>query len=295
MTTTTLPPGVIANLPIADYAADNIPGMVAPTLNSFLAARLLERSEAHAKYDHPKLGSKWPEPPNNLMNIGSAAHLVLLEPERIDDIERIPYTDWRTRASQELRDEALADGHIPLLAKDADAVVLMAAEAQALLDDSPDLSFLGRTLNEQTYVWKEERATGSCWLRCRPDMVSEDGLVIISYKTTSQNAEPAAYMKTLLNGNHDLQAGFEIAGVEAIHGTAGQTRYVWLVQEMEPPYAVSLVGLSQPLRHLGLSRFDQAVERWAACIASGKFPSYSDRIQYPEVPAWRLREIEEME
>lgn len=284
----------IPNLPIEDYAFDNIPGCPAPTLNSSLAARLLERSPAHAKYRHPSLGDGEPEPPDNLMNIGSAAHAILLE-DASYRIFAVPYDDWRTKRAQEMRDDALAEGRIPLLSRDVAAAHALATNARKLINESPDLADLGPTLNEHTFFWQEERGDTSCWLRCRPDMASEDGLVIISYKTTSMVAEPSAYMKTLLNGNHDLQAGFEIAGVEHTHGTEGRVRYVWLVGEMEPPYAHSLVGMSQPLRHLALSRFDQAVGRWAECMASGEFPSYSTRITYPEVPVWRLRELEEME
>ena len=293
-------PNRLERLPIAEYAADRLPGCPAPTLNSSLANRLLERSEFHSWWRHPRLNDEYrQEPPSNIMNLGSAAHLLLLEPERMDDIVRVPYEDWRTGAAKELRDRALADGKIPLLANDADRAVLMAQRADLALNLSPDLDGLGQTVSELTYWWRETRVSADgverdAFCRARPDMVSQDGAILISYKTTGQIAEPAAYMKTLLNAGHDLQAAFEISAVEAVERVR-VSHYVWLVQETEEPYACSLIGMSPALRHLGMSRFDQAVMRWAEASATDYWPGYPSRIAYPEVPSWRLRELEEAE
>ncbi len=295
MTAPTIP-NRLERLPIAEYAADRLPGCPGPTLNSSIANRLLERSEYHAFWAHPMNPDRRQEPPSKIMNLGSAAHLLLLEPERIDDIVPVPYEDWRTNSAKELRDKALAEGKIPLLQADADRAVLMAQRADIALNLSPDLDGLGQTVSELTYWWRETRVSidgieRECYLRARPDMVSRDGAIIISYKTTGQIAEPDAYMKTLLNAGHDLQAAFEISAVEAVERVR-VSHYIWLVQETEEPYACSLVGMSPALRHLALTRMDEAVMRWAECLATDYYPGYPTRVCYPEVPAWRLRELE---
>lgn len=299
MTTPTVP-NRLESLPIAEYAADRLPGCPQPTLNSSLANRLVERSEFHAWWRHPRLNDEYrQEPPSNIMNLGSAAHVLLLEPERIDDIVPVPYEDWRTGAARELRDKALADGKIPLLQADADRAVLMAQRADLALNLSPDLDGLGQTVSELTYWWRETRVgidgmEREAYCRARPDMVSRDGAIIISYKTTGQVAEPDAYLRHILNVGYDLQAAFEISAVEAVERVR-VTHYVWLVQETEEPYACSLIGMSPALRHLALSRMDQAVLRWGEAIATDRWPGYPSRIAYPEVPSWRLRELEEVD
>lgn len=292
-------PNRIERLPIAEYGADRIPGCPQPTLNSSLANRLLERSEFHAWWKHPMNPEHKPMVASDIMNLGSAAHLFLMEPERIDDVVPVPYDDWRTNAAKGMRDDALAAGKIPLLTADADRAVLMASRADIALQLSPDLDGLGQTVSELTYWWRETRVNTAgiereCFLRARPDMVSQDGAIIISYKTTGQIAEPDAYMKTLLNAGHELQAAFEISAVEAVERVHVQ-HYVWLVQETEEPFACSLIGMSPQLRHLGMVRMDEAVLRWGECLASDYYPGYPSRIAYPEVPAWRMREIEEQE
>jgi len=284
-------PNRIDNLPIADYASDNV-GAPGPTLNSSLANLLLARSEFHAWFDHPRLNPDRREREvSNLMNIGSAAHAIFLE-NAGDRIASIPYDDWRSARSREMREEAEAEGKIPLLSRDVAAAFAMANQAAITLATSPDLAGLGETCSERTYWWEESRDEPTAYMRCRPDMVSADGAIIISYKTTAQNPHPDAYFKTLLNAGYELQAAFEIVGVETIEGTRG-AKYVWLVQENEPPFACSLIGMSPMLRHLALSRFDQAVTRWADALATDRWPAYPNRIAYPEVPAWRLKELEE--
>ena len=296
---TTALPNRLERLPIADYANDLV-GAPEPTLNSGLANRILERSEFHAWWRQPRLNPEYKAVvPSNIMNLGSAAHLLLMEPDRIDDVVPIPYDDWRSGASKELRDKALAAGKIPLLQADADRAVIMAHRADIALRMSPDLDGLGATVSEVTYWWRETRVgidglEREAYLRARPDLVSEDGAIIISYKTTGMIAEPAAYMKTLLNAGHELQAAFELSAVEAVERVRPE-HYIWLVQETEEPYACSLIGLSPQLRHLGMTRMDQAVMRWAEATAAGYFPAYPTRITYPEVPSWRMREIEEAE
>lgn len=289
----------IPHLPIEEYASDRIPGAPGPCLNSSLANRLLDRSEFHAWWKHPALNPEHQaEPPSDLMNRGSAAHAILLE-DASHRIDSIPYDDWRTAAAKELRDRSLAAGRIPLLARDAEAAQIMAQRADIALHTSPDLDGLGDTWNESTFWWLETRVNTAglerdCYLKCRPDMVSTDGTTIISYKTTTMPAHPDAYLSTLLRAGHDVQAAFEIAGVEAVSGSQ-VTHYVWLVQELEPPYACSLIGMDQKLRAYALGRYDQAVMRWAECLADDRWPSYPNRVCYPELPSWRLRELEAME
>lgn len=296
--TTTEVPNRRERLPIAEYAADRV-GAPGPTLNSSLAVRLLERSEYHAWWRHPMNPEHTPVVPNNIMNLGSAAHLFLMEPERIDDVVPVPYEDWRTNAAKEIRDKALAAGKIPLLKADADRAVIMAQRADIALQLSPDLDGLGQTVSELTYWWRETRVAlngmeHEAYLRCRPDMLSQDGTIIISYKTTGTPAEPDRYMRHILDVGYDVQAAFEISGVEAVERTR-VLHYLWLVQETEEPYACSLIGMTPQLRHLAMTRMDQAVMRWAECLATDRWPAYPNRIVYPEVPAWRMREIEEQE
>lgn len=274
-------------LPMANYSVDDV-GAPCPTLNSGIANTILNRSPLHAWWKHPKLNPEWEETTSDAMDLGSAAHAVLLE-NRPELIHVVDVPDWRTNAAKETRQAARDAGLIPLLPADARIVDQMVAAANSAIDGSPDLVGLGQLKAEQTYVFQES-ATGT-WIRTRPDWVTSDGAVIISYKTTGQSADAESYLKTIMNSGHDMQAAFEIRGVESAGGNV--KAYVWAVQEAQAPYGVSLLGMAPDMRAYALDRFDAAVALWARCLESSFWPGYTRRVQYLSPPAWAVAQWEE--
>lgn len=280
-------------IPMRDYAADDV-GAPEPCLHSSAAHRLLTRSPHHAWWAHPKLGGH-ASPPNDAMNLGSAAHAILLE-GNAGVIDALDYPDWRTAAARAARAESLAAGRIPLLATEAEAVMLMASRAQRAIGDSPSLAGLGPLDSEQTYVWSEHRVNAAgidrdVWCKSRPDAMSRDRSVVLSYKTTSLSAEPEHYTRTIIDRGYDLQAAFEIAGIEAVDGVR-PTHYIWVVQEASEPYEVSLIGLGPQLAERAIGLFDAAVALWGECVARDDWPGYPDRVCYVAPPAWAMAEME---
>jgi len=275
------------DIPIADYAADNV-GAPVPTLNSGLAHRILTRSPLHAWASHPKLNPAGVREVNEAMDFGSAVHSALLE--GIDIVTVIDAPDWRTKAAKEARDDARALGRVPLLAPDAEKVALMVAVTNLTIASCPDLAGLGALDAERTIVWADRHT--DVWLRCRPDWMTRDRSIILSYKTTSASAEPEAYAKTILNYGYDMQAAFELDGVKAMTGSA-PIAYVWVVQETQPPFAVSLVGMSAPMRAYAMDRMGLAVDLWKRCLAADRWPGYPERVCYIEPPAWARALLDE--
>jgi hypothetical protein len=285
MTLATASGTVQPNLAMTDYVADNV-GAPGPTLSSSLAHHLLTRSPLHAWYRHPKLNPAWQEESSAAFDLGSAVHAVLLE-GRSDLLAIIDVPDWRTSAAKTARDEARAAGKIPLLPGDGETVERMVAASSMALG-SPDLAGLGALEAERTYVWEED----GHWYRCRPDWATADCTIVLSYKTTSLNAEPSAYTKTILNFGYDMQAAFERRGIEAATGVKPK-HYIWIVQETAAPYATSLVGLAPDFAAYGHDRMCEAMDLWGSCIDRDYWPGYPNRICYVSPPAWARAELDE--
>ena len=269
----------LTNVPMAEYVADSF-GDHPASLSSSVAHRLLSRSPAHARWMHARLNPAWQPSDDARFDLGVAAHAVILEGKR-ELIASLPFDDFRTKAAKEARDTARANGLIPLRADDALAVNVMAANVERALATSPDLVGLGPLDAETTLLWQEPGVT----LRCRPDWLTTDRAVILSLKT-SHNAEPDAFTRTLLNLGYDVQCAFEMAAVEALTGVA--PKYVWIVVETAPPYAVSLVGPSPMLLELGRAKYQRACGIWRECLTVGQWPAYPDRIAYVEPPPWAM-------
>ena len=265
-------------LPMADYVADRV-GAPVPTLSASVAHRLLTRSPLHAWAKHPLLNPKMVEEASEAFDLGTAVHAVLLE-GRDDLLAVIDAEDWRTKAAKAARDEARADGRIPVLAAQAINVQRMAQVARMAIAACPDLDGCAPYDAEQTIVYRHNET----WLRCRPDLMAHDGSVIISYKTTSTNASPRDFSRSAVSFGYHMQAAFEINGATAMFGR--RPGYVWVTQEVTPPFAISFTGLSPLFMDFATQQFEAAVALWADCLARNNWPSYPERVSYIDPPSW---------
>ncbi len=253
-----------------------------PSLSASVAHKLLTRSPRHAWVSHARLNAAWEPKTESRFDLGSAAHAIVLEGKR-ELIAALPYDDWRKKEAQQARELARLDGKIPLLADQAEAVTRMAMVVEDTIATSPDLRGLGPLVAETTLLWQD----GVAWCRCRPDWMTADHAIVLSYKTTAASAEPDAFTRgVLLGSGYDLQAAFEVNAVKALAGV--EPKYVWIVQEVTEPYAVSLLGLSPELAEFAQQKYRRAVARWAECMRDDEWPAYPDRICWVDPPAWAV-------
>jgi hypothetical protein len=157
-----------------------------PSLSSSIARLLCSHSPAHARAAHPKLNPDFKREEEKKFDIGQAAHALFLEGAA--SVHVVYAQDWRTNAAKESRDEARANGQIPLLVDQWDEVQRMVAATQSQVDEietNPPLFAEGRP--EQTLIWQEDGVI----CRARLDWLRDDFTAIDDYKTTSASADPA--------------------------------------------------------------------------------------------------------
>jgi hypothetical protein len=94
---------------------------------------------------------------------------------------------------------------------------------------------------------------------------------------------------------YDLQAEFYVRGARtdtsADGGKDTKPLFVFLAQEISPPYACSLVGLSNAYREVGAAKVERAINLWRYCMSLNEWPAYDLRIHYAEPAAWQLAEL----
>lgn len=278
-------PGVYT-MPSEEYHADPCP---APSLSSHIGRTLITKSPLHAWTDHPRLNPKYEGAHKAEFDRGSAAHALLLEGE--DRMQVIDADDYRTKIAREQRDDARMAGKHPMLASVYEDVKAMAAIARERINECGDLS--GYTLDngqpEQTAIWQD---VGGIWCRARFDWISYDRTLILDYKTTAASANPFDWTRTMLGMGGEFQGAFYLRA-NAKTGGARDVRFIFIVQEVEPPYAVSLCGLSPGLVELGNVKVKQAINDWRECIDKNEWPAYSRRVHWLEPPAWEITKWEE--
>ncbi len=261
----------------------NGPSLV-PSLSRSTIIDLLFRSPAHAWFKHPRLNPdfKKDEGEKNF-DLGQAAHSLLLE--GIDNATVIEANDWKTKKAKEERDEARSQGKIPLLPHQYEEVLMIVLTAKVDILDCKELGITDLQAygdSEMSYFWKED----DTWLRVRPDWVSKDHKLILDYKTTGTSANPSDLGRHIVNMGYDIQASLYSRGVKAIQG--GDPKFVFVFQEIEPPYLCSFIGLPPDFMEMGKQKVEYGIFLWQECMSKNEWPGYPSKVCWVDPPAWSL-------
>lgn len=271
-------------LSLGEYVLDPAPK---PSLNAGAAHTLLTHSPLHAWHRHPRLNPNYRADESSRLDLGTIAHALLLE----DDASRIVVIDaedWRTKEAKSQRDEARAQGKCPILQKDYESVAAMVTEARFAIVASEFNEDFQDAIPEQTLIWEHD----GVWCRSRPDKATSDWRILFDYKTVAGSASPQAFLKSVIQQGYDLQAELAVMGVEALVGET-QTTFVFIVQEIEPPYSVSFVSLSPAWQDLARRKLKIAMSTWKGCLRKNKWPSYRSDVAYLDPPAYAALDWED--
>lgn len=267
-------------IPEDDYHADPC---AVPSLSRSIAHTLVYQSPLHAWCQHPRLNPQHESQESERFDLGSAAHAMLLGGSA-PKIAVIDADDWRTKAAKAARDEARANGLTPILRKHDYSVRKMVEAARKAIERSPYAGCLDDGSSGQTLVWQD----GASWCRCLVDRMTAGNSLILDYKTT-ESAAPSAWSRGhIVQHGYDMQCEWYKQGAEAVFGT--RPSFVFIVQEIHRPYAVSFVTLCESFADVARGKIAFALARWRQAMSSNQWPGYSSFIAEP--PPWELTEHE---
>jgi hypothetical protein len=248
-----------------------------PSLSASIATLMCNRSPRHAWTAHPRLNPAFERTEEAKFDVGTTAHALLLN--GVDVCRVINAADWRTNAAKEARDQARAEGLIPMLVGQWERVRDMVAHVRVQLEEldaAPPLLTDGKP--EQTLVWQDEGV--AC--RARLDWLRDDHAAIDDLKTTGRSADPADWTRRLLwDIGADVQAAFYMRGLKALTGVDAPFR--WVVVENTPPYAVSVISLAPSALAHANEKVEWALAKWRECLATDAWPAYSPQVAYAEL------------
>jgi hypothetical protein len=265
------------------YHADPCP---TASLSSSIASILIEQSPYHAWLAHPRLNANHTRTESSRFDLGSAAHMMLLE-RRTDRIVRVQADDWRTKAAKEARDAAQANGQYAVLERQYADIVAMCAAAQDYMLTTEIGDILATGTPEQTCLWQE----GDMWCRARPDMLSKDRRICLDYKSTA-SAAPEFIARQIGRMSYDLQAEWYTRGLCNV--LDHDVTFVFLFQEITPPYACSLISLANAYREVGALKVRRALDLWTKCVTTNTWGGYTNKILYCEPKPWDILQAEEL-
>lgn len=247
------------DIPEAEYHADR-------DSLSVTGAKVLIKSPAKFRWQQNNPVHK------DAFDFGHAAHAKVLGVGA--EIVAIDVDSKRGKAWTEPAEAARADGRIPLLRKEADAVDAM---SEAVLAGKARPLFEGEGANEQTIRWDEEDV--QC--RARLDRLTPHG--IVDLKTTI-DASPSGFGRSAANYRYDLQHATYVRGIEAT--TNERLPFIFVAVEKTEPYPVALYVLPPDAIDRGdRSRID-ALDIYRRCRDTNQWPDYPTDITELTWPRW---------
>lgn len=279
--------------PVAEAAAamsilnikDGIyPGLGRPSYElidaiNYSSLKHFERTAAHARENMVN-----PKPATDAMELGSAEHLALLEPERFAaEYIVAPVGDKRTKAVKEAWDELVRKhpGKEIIKSEDMDLCKGMMAAAYAHPDLRNILTVPGR--NEVVIVWTDpetgQRCKGMLDRVCR-----YQGWTIVPDLKTTRNASPHEFARQAETLLYFEQAAFYLWGLATIK--AARRRFVWAAIETAPPHCVCLYEPDTAMLADGAAAFRRHLNSYVACKQSDQWPGYPAGIQTLSRPRW---------
>lgn len=278
-----------------------------PSLSAHIAHILLSESPMHAHHYHPRLGGNR-RPASDAQDDGVLVHALLLG-KGMDAVEvaiasddvysgtgkkrelRVPkgkpFQDWKLGAAQEAKTAIRALGRVPMLQHDFDAI-----EAKTVVMRDRILAFDERALageSEVTILWTDY-ATDGTPVQCRSRLDKLDGWTIRDLKTC-RRAHPKVLQRDIELYGYDVQAAaYMRALAAAAPESEGRSEYKWLFCESFAPYPVTPVRFGGSMRKRGEARWQQAVDLWAQCIRTARWPGYVDSEITIEASPWGLDE-----
>jgi len=274
-------PGFYPDMPIDEYHSDPCP---APSLTQSIAKIILDRSPLHAWHEHPRLNPSFERNTEFRFDLGTAAHAMLIG--RGKTIEPIPYENYLTKAAKAAREELAAAGKQAVTMPQYERALAMTNAAVEQLNDFEHGSIMFNSAfgdGEIVMAWQED----GFWFRQMIDFLSTDRRLFVDYKTTDQNAAPQNLGKLMHNAGWPIQAAMAQRGLDVLSpNTAGLRRYLFVVQEATPPFALQVCEMSGPVLQMGRKALDMAASIWLPCLRANDWPAYPLLVQRPELPQW---------
>lgn len=271
-------PGVF-DIPVDAYHADPVPAQLGGSLSTS-GAKLLLPPSCPARY---RWATDHPEPPaaSRVFDVGTAAHRLVLGAG--PDLVRIDADKWLSKAVKAEVAAVRAAGAVPLKPAEFEQVHAMAA---ALRRHPIAAALLAAGIPEQSLFWVDPE-TG-VWRRARidwlPDATSRRRIVIPDYKSC-ESASPEELRRAIYNYGYHLQAAAYIDAAQAV-GHAADAAFVLIAQEKTPPYLVTVVQPDPAAVDIGRDQNRRALELYAECTGTGRWPGYTDDVAEIALPGW---------
>jgi hypothetical protein len=259
-------PGIYPTMPFSEYLAlDAASKGKLWTLHTKTPAHCQAEREATADMD-------W----------GTAAHVALLEPDKLASTVLRGPADRRGKKWTEFVDAT--PGKLVLPEPEFDRVVEM--QNTVMLNPQVKALTTRAGVSEATGLWIDPDTGLLC--RCRPDRYVESLSLMADLKTTN-DASPDGFRRVAMRLGYDLQDVMYTEGWNRAGGGEVED-FIFIVVERDPPYAHAIYQLDEPARLRGRTIMQKALLTYQQCKAAGQWPGYPAEVSRLTFPEWVYQE-----
>jgi hypothetical protein len=277
-------------LSMAQYHSDICDG---PSVSNSGLKTIWDESPAHywcRSYLNPARIEETEERPH--FSLGRAAHHLLFLGRKGFDEEFVTrpeqWSDWRSKDAKLWREAALADGKTVITDSELELIAGMARSlaAHPLVKAGVLDGYVERSL-----VWKDQTGV---WLKSRPDCIPNDSGDGADLKTTT-SVRTDDLRRSIAAFNYPMQGALTAMAFENVLKRQLQTFSLVFV-ETKPPHCVRVVTIKPDDIERGLKQVRAAVNTFAECWASGRWPGPGGEQQdaeFLDVPEWARKSIDD--
>lgn len=269
-------PGVYPGVSFADYHA-------AHGVNSSILVHF-SRSAMHAR--HVMLA---PDGPSPEQAFGTAAHALVLEPDRFPrDFAKSIKVDRRTNVGKAAWAEWQAEnqGREPLEPEEWDT--LHSLRDAVLANETARGLLVGPGANEVCLLWIDEETGTAC--KARLDRLTEfAGYAFAVDFKTARDASSGVFARDAFKYHYHEAAAFYADGLATL-GQGAEARFAHVVAESEAPFGVAVYELDEDAIEAGRRKYRRNLQLYAEAMKSNAWPGYPDGIQPLSLPAWALKD-----
>lgn len=217
---------------------------------------------------------------------GNLAHCVLFEYSDFHNRYRVgpEVSSKNTKVWQEFKKECEAEGAVAIDSFQMASAKRIRESALEIPDLREALEHPG-SLGEVSAYWNDPHTGVRC--KCRPDLLMPvgDGAGVMFDGKTFATGDAHEFARQVPRMGYHLQNAWYRDGFETAAGIQ-VLEFIFIVIGNEWPHPISLVALDEQGVSVGRSMYRRALDIYAECMSTGKWPGYQSGIQTISLPKW---------
>jgi exodeoxyribonuclease VIII len=267
----------------------------------------MELSKSPKKYWHKYHSGKYEQESTEALEMGSAFHCLILEPEKFKDYAAIVPDDKKKLTKAQINAKNPSDstrllaewwgefdkeneGKAYLKQQQAEQLRAM---ADAIRKEPAAQKLLGKKgLIEPSIFWTDEETNID--IKVKLDFVPTDNSFVCDIKTAA-SVDENKFMRSIGDYGYDIQA---FMNIEAIFQLTGERpdAFIWACVEKAEPYDTGFFVADDTVLQAGEVKFRYLLRKLAECRLNDRWPSRGDGKFRPiGMPPWEMQKLEEME